>query len=60
MSIPKILAHKLLDITQVVLSNIETGNELGAKCGVLRLSAMISVETDHSDELEKWRIAAMS
>lgn len=59
MSIPKALAHNLLNIAQVVLSSVEMGNALDAKCGLLRLSAIISVETDRSEELEKWKAATM-
>jgi len=57
MSIPRVLAQRLLNLSQVVLSNMESGKLLDAKCSLLRMSAIISVETDRSDEIEKWRVA---
>jgi hypothetical protein len=55
--IPRDVAHTLLNIAQAVLLNIETGKLLDAKCSLLRMTAIISVETDRSDEVEKWRVA---
>lgn len=57
MSIPKVLAVQLLNISQAVLSNLEVGRLLDAKCSLLRMSAIISVETDRGDEVEKWKVA---
>ena len=55
MSIPRGLAVQLLNISQVVLSNLETGHLLDAKCGLLRMAAIIDVETDRSEEVERWK-----
>jgi hypothetical protein len=55
--IPRDVAHTLLNIAQAVLLNMETGKLLDAKCSLLRMTAIISVETDRSDEVEKWRVA---
>ena len=55
--IPRDVAHTLLNIAQTVLLNMETGKLLDAKCSLLRMTAIISVETDRSDEVEKWRVA---
>ena len=57
MSIPRALAVQLLNISQAVLSNLEVGKLLDAKCSLLRMSAIITVETDRSDEVEKWKVA---
>lgn len=57
MSIPKALSAQLLNLSQAVLSNMEFGRLLDAKCSLLRLSAIISVETDRSDEVERWKVA---
>jgi hypothetical protein len=56
--IPKQLAVQLLNISQAVLSNMESGKLLDAKCSLLRMAAIISVETDRTEEIEKWRIAS--
>lgn len=46
MCISKPIAHKLISMAQVVLSNMETGKITDAKLGLLRMSALISVESD--------------
>lgn len=56
MCIPKALAQKLLGLSQLILSNIEIGHNLDAKFAVLRMAAIISVETDRSDEIERYPV----
>jgi hypothetical protein len=55
MSIPKNVARQLIGLSQLALSNMEIGELLNAKCSLLRLAAIIRVETDQADEIEKWR-----
>jgi hypothetical protein len=50
MSIPKPIAHKLIGMAQVILSNMEIGKLLDAKRGLLRMSAIIAVEGDRECE----------
>lgn len=57
MAIPKSLSHTLLNLSQLILSRMEQGEMLDAKCSLLRMAAIITVETDRSDEVEKWRLA---
>ena len=54
MCISKPVAHKLLNLSQAVLSNMEHGRHLDAKCSLLRMAAIITVETDRTDEIEKF------
>lgn len=58
MSIPKAIAIQLLNISQVILSNIEMGHKTEAIFGCLGMASIIDAETDRSDEVEKWRAAA--
>jgi hypothetical protein len=60
MSIPKAVAHQLIGLSQLALSAMETGKLLDAKCTLLRLAAVVTVETDRSDEVERWKAAGMS
>ncbi len=52
MSISKDVAHTLLNLSQVALSNLEFGRTLDAKFSLIRMAAIITVETDRS--LEDW------
>ena len=54
--IPKVLSHQLLNLSQVVLSNMEFGRMPDAKRSLLRMAAMISVETDRSEEVERYGV----
>jgi hypothetical protein len=56
MSISRDVSHRLLELSQVVLSNIEIGRTVEAKTATLRLSALIALETDRSDQLEKYLV----
>lgn len=60
MSIPRALAVQLLNISQVVLSSIEGEQWLDAKCGLLRMAAIIDVETDRSQEVERWKAVSVA
>jgi len=53
--ISKSVSASLLNLSQCVLSNIELGRILDAKCSLIRMAAIITVETDRSDEVERWR-----
>jgi len=48
------LAVKLLNMSQTVLSNLEMGKTFEAKCKLLQMSAIIAVETDRNQEIQKW------
>jgi hypothetical protein len=50
--IPKTLSQRLLNLSQVVLSNMEFGRMPDAKRSLLQMAAMISVSTDRSEEVE--------
>ena len=51
-SISKALAHRLLGLSQVILSNLESGKLNDAKYGLLRMSAVIVTESDRDSNVE--------
>jgi hypothetical protein len=55
-----VVGHKLLDLSQCVLSNMESGKLLDAKCSLLRLAAIVTVEMALAEEVERWKAAGMS
>lgn len=56
LSIPKALSHKLLGLSQLVLSHMECGRSFEAKCSLMHMAAIIDLETDRLDETERWQL----